>query len=102
MLWALPRAPWGWPLYPWSLFLLMLVGIGLRSYLFCVSFYPGHQSVDPFGLYFLWPVLLAGAVLMLEMSRVEDQPVLRWVAFGLPLLMLVLSSTLLRQFCNYP
>jgi len=78
--------PWGWPLYPWSLFVILAVCVCLRSYLFCVSFFPGHLAATPFGLYFLWPLILVVALILLEMGLVHQRPGLRGFALILPLL----------------
>ncbi len=49
-------SPWQQPLYPWSLFFVIALGIGIRCYSLCVSFHfrerqPNHLC----GPYFLVP-----------------------------------------------
>lgn len=58
--------PWTWPLFPWSLFVVMGVGFVGRAYYLCQSF--GIRGGDDhfFGPYLLAPFLLAMCVLLLE------------------------------------
>ena len=67
-------SPWRWPLYPWSLFVFLGFGAAGRSFLLCWSMQHVERS-DPerliFGTYFLVPLLLAVAVLLLELGLVE-------------------------------
>ena len=59
-------SPWPWPLYPWSLFFFLGLGVCARSYYLCVSLHnvEGYRSI--FGLYFLVPFGFAIALLLLE------------------------------------
>ena len=52
-------SPWRWPLYPWSLFLIMAGGLALRCYSLCMSFHYVNGSRTIFGPYFLVPIGLA-------------------------------------------
>ena len=65
--------PWRWPLFPWSLFVVLLRGVCLRSYVLSLSFdpWPERELSSTFGLYHLAPVLMAVIVLILEVGIVE-------------------------------
>lgn len=62
-------SPWRWPYYPWSLFAFLGLGAAGRSYLLCLSMMHVERT-DPersiFGPFFLVPLGLAAAVLLLE------------------------------------
>jgi hypothetical protein len=62
-------SPWRWPLYPWVLFGLLGGAACARSYSLCLSFHFVMKDQSVFGPYFLIPVLLPGAVLLLELGR---------------------------------
>ncbi len=59
-------SPWRWPLYPWSLFFFLGLGVCGRSYYLCISLHnvEGYRSI--FGPYFLVPFGFAIARLLLE------------------------------------
>lgn len=62
-------SPWRWPLYPWTLFGLIGLAAAVRGPLLCRSMqFLGHpdQQLSIFGPYFLVPLGLAAAVLLLE------------------------------------
>ncbi|MEQ8791662.1 MAG: hypothetical protein RIC55_35695 [Pirellulaceae bacterium] len=85
-------APWPWPLFPWSLFFFLALGVGLRSFLLCVSF-DRNQGMDTiFGGYFLTPLLLALAVVVVEIMRRHDEPEMQGVVMLLAPLLLPLSA----------
>jgi len=60
--------PWRWPYYPWSLFVFLTVGLGLRSWWLTISFEtaPGPSYFQP---YFLLPLCLAWSALLIEIGR---------------------------------
>ncbi|QDV38493.1 hypothetical protein [Tautonia plasticadhaerens] len=62
-------SPWRWPLYPWVLFGLLAAAACARSYSLCVSFHFVMEDRSIFGPYFLVPVLMPCAVLLLELGR---------------------------------
>jgi hypothetical protein len=66
--------PWKWPLYPWSLFVYLTIGIALRSWWLTISFEPASGTEAAFGLYFLIPLVLAWSAILLEMglARTDD------------------------------
>jgi hypothetical protein len=83
--------PWNWPLYPWSLFLLVAVCFGLRTYWLAQAFEWGAGASGSFSLYFIVPILLAVCVLLVELgngkmslhSRYEHVPRIRKLERGL-------------------
>jgi hypothetical protein len=85
-------SPWQWPWYPWPLFVVLAVGVGLRTYAICVSFHPSRGPATMFEPYFLAPWLLAVNVLLLEIGIAGQRPhLLRW-CMAAPLGLLLLSS----------
>lgn len=62
-------SPWRWPLYPWTLFGLLAGAACARSYSLCLSFHFVMEDRSIFGPYFLVPVLLPCAALLLELGR---------------------------------
>ena len=88
--------PWSWPLYPWSLFVFLLVVVLFRSYSLCLSFDPVMEvSWDQalalqnrFGGVYFAPVLLALSVLCLEWAKTTGANALRRTGLLLPLIAL--------------
>jgi hypothetical protein len=58
--------PWGWPLYPWSLFVVLGVGVLLRAYAISMSFDPTKGLASGFQLYVVIPLLLSWLLLWSE------------------------------------
>ena len=93
--------PWKWPWFPWSLFGFLAICLALRTYALTLSFdtvlmqslRDAMRLDTAFGFYFLVPILLAVAVLMLEAGIVGQYPKLQRVALAIPLVCLVLSVT---------
>jgi hypothetical protein len=87
-------SPWRWPLYPWSLFVFLGFGAASRSFLLCWSM-QHVERIEPeptiFGPYFLVPLLLAVAVLLLELGLVERSRAALRLALALPLGLVVLA-----------
>ena len=85
-------SPWQWPWYPWPLFAVLGVGVGLRSYALCVSFHPSRGPATMFEPYFLVPFLFAVNILLLEIGIISRRPLLlRWM-MAAPLGLLLLST----------
>jgi len=80
-------SPWRWPLYPWSLFVVMVAGLGVRCYSLCVSFHYVGGSRTIFGPYFLVPIGLAVSVVWLEIGIASRRRAVMVAAAGLPLLL---------------
>jgi hypothetical protein len=87
---------WPWPLYPWSLFIVLAVAVPGRALLMCWSLHPqeGIHFFDRliFGPYFLVPFGFALAVLLLEMGLTLPRTALVGTALGAPLVLLLLAS----------
>jgi hypothetical protein len=58
--------PWGWPLYPWSLFVLVAVGVMFRAYAVSMSFDPTKTFATGFQAYFFIPLFLSWILLWVE------------------------------------
>ena len=74
-------SPWPWPLYPWSLFVILAIAVPGRAVLMCWSLHPlDTNRFDRliFGPYFLVPFGFALSVLLLElgltMARKRSRP----------------------------
>ncbi len=86
-------SPWRWPLYPWSLFVVLAGGLMVRSSALCVSFHfvGGHDTI--FGPYFLVPIGLAVSLIWLEIGIVSGRRSVMFLAsaapFGLVLIALM-------------
>jgi hypothetical protein len=69
--------PWNWPMFPWSIFAFLLIGVCFRSWTLSISLDTGSmktsiQSMDSaFGPYFLIPFLLPVICVVLEIAIVE-------------------------------
>ena len=83
--------PWLWPLFPWSAFVLLLVGLCGRGVLLCLSFEPAHGLNSIFGSYFLAPFVVVAAYLLLEIGVVEQNRFCRQFAMGFGLMAIPLS-----------
>lgn len=84
--------PWRWPLFPWSLFVILAVASGLRHYYLCLSFYtvPGLASL--FRPYFLVPPLLAVNLLLIEAALRSGRLSTRIAALAMPPLLIALAG----------
>ena len=84
--------PWQWPLYPWAIFVFMAVGLVGRSYLLCEAFdvSPGRGTI--WSGIFVAPLILAAAVLLLEIGIREGNHLAR--QFSLVLCALAIPATL--------
>jgi hypothetical protein len=89
-------SPWRWPWYPWSLFVFLAVGAVGRSYLLCWSMQRVERSEPErliFGPYFLVPLGLAVAVLVLELGLVARSRGALRTALWLPAGLVMLAMT---------
>ena len=84
-------SPWPWPLYPWSLFFFLGLGVCARSYYLCVSLHnvAGYQSI--FGFYFLVPFGFAIALLLLEGGLTSRRAGVIRFALAIPPALLVMA-----------
>jgi hypothetical protein len=81
-------SPWGWPLYPWTLFGLLAAAVPARSFLLCLSMQllnNDQRERSIFGPFFLVPFGLAIAILLLEIGIVSWNRKVLWTALVLPL-----------------
>jgi hypothetical protein len=86
-------SPWRWPLYPWSLFVVMAAGLSVRCYSLCVSFHYVGGSRTIFGPYFLVPIGLAVSLIWLEIGIVSKRRPVMIAAATVPLLLACLAMT---------
>ena len=91
--------PWRWPWFPWSLFGFLGICTGLRAYALSLSFDPvliqgreaAMQLESAFGLYFLAPMLMALALLILEAGIVAKDRRVQTIALFIPAICVVIS-----------
>jgi hypothetical protein len=86
-------SPWRWPLYPWSLFLVLAGGVGIRCYSLCVSFHFVNGAQTIFGPYFLVPIGLALCLIWLEIGIAARRQGVMFAASAAPLFLALLAST---------
>ncbi len=84
-------SPWPWPLYPWSLFVIMVGGLCVRSWSLCVSFHYVEGSRSIFGPYFLVPIGLAVALVWLEIGIAARRRGITTAASAVPLVLVCLA-----------
>ena len=84
-------SPWRWPLYPWSLFFFLGLGVVGRYYYLCISLHnvEGYRSI--FGPYFLVPFGFAVALLILEHGLASGNTGATRFALALPVALLGLA-----------
>ena len=84
-------SPWRWPLYPWSLFFFLGLGVVGRSYYLCISLHnvEGYRSI--FGPYFLVPFGFAVALLILEHGLASGSKGATRFALAIPVALLGLA-----------
>jgi hypothetical protein len=88
-----PGSGWTWPWYPWSLFAILLIATGLRSYSFSLGFESGHAGASSFQPFFLLPLCFAGAFLFLELSIAAKNATARDLALVAQLGFVALAMT---------
>jgi hypothetical protein len=86
-------SPWRWPLFPWSLFVVMAIGLAVRCSTLCVSFHfvEGHDSI--YGHYFLVPIGLAVSLIWFEIGIASCRRGVMAVASAVPLGLAFLAMT---------
>jgi hypothetical protein len=85
-------SPWQWPWYPWPLFVVLGVGVGLRCYALCVSFHPSHGPATMFEPYFLVPWMFGVNVVLLEIGICTKRRSLVGWMMAAPVALLLLST----------
>jgi hypothetical protein len=89
-------SPWPWPLYPWSLFVVLAIAVPGRAVLMCWSLHPlDTNQLDRliFGPYFLIPFGFALTVLFLELGLILARKGM--IRFGLAAPLLLMGMALL-------
>jgi hypothetical protein len=86
-------SPWRWPLYPWTLFVVLVGGLSVRCSSLCVSFHYVNGSRTIFGPYFLVPIGLAVSLVWLELGIVSGRRRVMISASALPLGLALLAAT---------
>lgn len=87
-------SPWRWPLYPWSLFVIVFLGLCVRAASLCWSMHaPSFPEIREsiFRPYFLTPLLFSGAVLLLEIGLVSRLRALQTLAMAVPPFLVALA-----------
>ncbi len=77
--------PWRWPLYPWSLFVGLWICFALRAYSVSFAFEAPRELNAQFAPHFLTPLILAAAVLLLEIGIRTRRPLVQKTAMLAPL-----------------
>jgi len=77
--------PWTWPLYPWALFVFLWFCFALRTYWICYAFEAPRELQAEFAPHFLAPLVLAAAVLLLEIGIATGRRTVQQVAMLMPL-----------------
>ena len=86
-------SPWRWPLYPWSLFFVIAMGVCVRCYSLCVSFHFVNGSQTIFGPYFLVPIGFAVSLIWLEIGVAARRPGVMFAASATPLVLAFVAAT---------
>jgi len=86
--------PWTWPLYPWALFGMLGLLVPARAILMSYTLY----LIDvrdlyevTFGFYFLVPFGIVVATLVLEAGIASERAWMKYLALGMPVLLLILA-----------
>ena len=82
-------SPWQWPRYPWPLFVMLAVGVGLRTYAICV---PSRGPATMFEPYFFVPFVFAVNILLLEIAIGSRRRALMQWMMAAPLGLLALAT----------
>lgn len=83
--------PWRWPMYPWSLFVVLTLGFVIRSWWVTISFETSLGVETCFRPFFLLPIVLAWSALLLEMGKARENVLTQGFGIALPLLGLILG-----------
>jgi hypothetical protein len=86
-------SPWRWPLYPWTLFVVLVGGLSVRCSSLCVAFHYVEGSRTIFGPYFLVPIGLGVSLVWLELGIASGRRRVMIAASVLPLGLAVLAAT---------
>jgi hypothetical protein len=98
--------PWPWPLFPWTLFFFLALGLAARSYSLAFAFEGNLHGESGFRAFWLSPLIVACAVLTLEMGLAAANRAAQIVAVLAPLGIVPLAllgpgeSSTQRQFLS--
>ena len=85
--------PWTWPLFPWTLFFFLALGVGACTYSLSYAFDSGAGGESGFQGYWLAPLLLVGALLLLEMALAAGSRAAQIAATVAPLALAPMALT---------
>jgi hypothetical protein len=85
-------SPWPWPAFPWTLFGMLGLCVSLRAYYLCLSLHFVGYADSIFGPYFLAPLGLAAAVLLLEGGLTSRSDRVVRMALWLPAVTVALTA----------
>lgn len=85
--------PWVWPLYPWSLFVILGVAVVLRAFYLTISFHPRTGTDSAFAPYFVTPFVVVVALILFELGRSVEHLFTQHLACLVPLAWLPMSLT---------
>jgi hypothetical protein len=84
--------PWPWPWFPWTLFVVLSLAVGLRAYSMLLSFHAVAGPASIFRPYFLVPFLWAAGVLLLEIGLISGKRPAQALALAVPALLVGLAA----------
>ncbi|HEV3022049.1 MAG TPA: hypothetical protein VGX76_06265 [Pirellulales bacterium] len=84
--------PWPWPWFPWTLFVVLAVAVGMRAYSMLLSFHAVAGPASIFRPYFLVPFLWAVGLLLLEIGLVSRKRGPQALALAVPAVLLGLAA----------
>lgn len=84
-------ATWRTPWYPWSLFVFLTLGMGMRAWWLTMSFDPTRGAGNCFQPYFLIPLLLVWGVLLVEAGLERQSRLALACGLGLPWIAVILG-----------
>ncbi len=86
-------SPWHWPLYPWSVFFFIAIGVCGRSYLLTLAFQSDFGNHSSFAGYYLVPFALGILIVVAEVAIVHRLETLKqfllvapWILVGLAMI----------------
>lgn len=85
-------SPWNWPLYPWSVFVFIAIGVCGRSYLLTFSFQNDLGNQSSFGGYYLVPFALAILIVIAEVAMVHKFETLKQWMLVAPWVLIALAT----------
>lgn len=84
--------PWSWPLYPWTVFVVLGFAVCLRAYYLCESLHFVGGMATIFGPYFLVPWFIAVGFLMLQRAITSGRTSAQVWALAAPVVWLLLAN----------